>query len=84
MQITEAEILAAITEALPARADRPRGAFRIEEAMEASGKSRRVVITALHTLKAAGRLEIVPITIERLDGKRLPTTGYRILPAKKK
>ena len=45
---------------------------------------KRQFMRYLHQLKAAGRLEIVPVTITRLDGKPQPIAGYRIRAATKR
>lgn len=80
IELTEAEVFDALRRDTPP-VGRPPRVFRVEEVVAATGRNEKTVKRWLHALKAAGRLELVPITIIRLDGKSQPTTGYRITKA---
>ncbi|MBK9067310.1 MAG: hypothetical protein IPL76_10585 [Gemmatimonadetes bacterium] len=84
MKINESEILEALASLKPSDGDRPAGAFTSQEGAAAAGLSLKTFMRYLHQLKDAGRLEIVPITITRLDGKPQPIAAYRIRAATKR
>lgn len=82
MKINSEEIMAALA-AFRATPDRPEGVFSVAEGCRAVNMSSRSFLDFLHKVKESGRLELVPMTIERLDGKPQRVTGYRIKPAAK-
>lgn len=76
MKITTEDILSAIE--LPATVERPAGAFTAKEIAKAKGVSLSTVMRWLHTVEAAGRLEVFKIPGMRLNGWGYPLTAYRI------
>lgn len=83
MTITETEILEALASLKPTDRDRPPGVFTSAEGAAAAGVSLKTFMRLLHQLRAQGRLEVVQVSIVRIDGKPQPIAGYRIRPAAK-
>ncbi len=83
MTINETEILEALASLRAGDGDRPPGVFTAQEGAQAAGIGTRSFIKHLHRIKAAGRLELVQITITRIDGKPQPVMAYRIKPVAK-
>ncbi len=80
MKISADEILAALRD-FHAPPERPKGAFTIEEAMVSAGVGRTAMQSKVRELHRAGRVELVRFHIEALNGKMVPTIGYRIKKA---
>lgn len=80
--VTESELLSALAEA--ARVESPADALTGPELQTASGLGQHRFRKAMHLLKAAGRLTVHPVQRESLDGRTITTTGYVIVPAKRK
>ncbi len=81
IQVTETELLDALRQALPSGANkvRPNGAFTRDELMGLTGWGHTRVSGNLKRLKVAGRLEVVMIPGERVDGRQCQTPAYRFL-----
>ena len=82
MKITEAEIIDAIREAATQLPARPEGAHSLKELCRATGVAREAMLDHLARLKATGRLEVVRIVQEGIDGRRAKVSAYRVLPPK--
>lgn len=82
MKINAEEIIAALA-AYRSPEDRPAGVFTVREGALASGIGDRTFTKFLQGMKAAGRLENVPITTEALNGRLCRVVAYRIKPAAK-
>ncbi len=61
--------------------DGPEDAYTTDELCDMLGLEAQAVRRRLKVAKKAGRLEVVDIQRERLDGLPSRTRGYRILPA---
>lgn len=83
MTINEAEILEVLASLRAGDQNRPAGVFTSEEGARAAGVSIKTFVKHLHRIKAAGRLEVVSITVIRIDGKPQPVSAYRIKPVAK-
>ena len=84
MKITENELIDALRNASRRTADNPDGAMTSHEMGEALGLSHRTIIEYLRKFKRTGRLEIVRVSREGIDGRVSPVTGYRVKKTPKK
>lgn len=82
MKISTEEIVAALA-AYRGTPERPEGVFTVREGAAASGLGDRTFTKFLHSMRAAGRLENVPIMTEALNGRLCRVVAYRIKPAAK-
>ena len=82
MKINETDILAALASYRSA-ADRPAGVFTTREGAEVAKLGTRAFADLLRKVKADGRLELVPVTVEGLNGRQTRVMAYRIRPAAK-
>lgn len=78
--ITTTEILDALAAATQ-RAPNPDDAYTVPELCAATGWTPHMTRRYLAQLKDAGRLQVVMLARERLDGKPCTSPGYRIRPA---
>jgi hypothetical protein len=81
MKITESEILDALR-AASAQIANPDDAFSVLELSRAVGWSRPRVQEHLLELKRTGRIELVRVTREALNGRIIPVTAYRFVTPK--
>ncbi len=79
IEVTESELLDALRQALPSGAMKPSDAFSRDDLMALTGWGHARVSLNLKRIKAAGRLEVVMVAGERLDGRRCQTPAYRFL-----
>ena len=79
--VTEADLIAALEEALASAAPDATGALTTAQLMAASGKGIDSVRKALIGLKAAGRLEVVRVAMIDLAGRQTTVPGYRVVKA---
>lgn len=81
-RITEGEIISAIRETFRRSPDaKATGAATVNELHRSTGWARSKVCNALLALKAAGRLEMVRVPREALDGRVSMVPAYRVKKA---
>lgn len=78
MNITESELLQAIQDAMQATPDNPSGALTREDLQDQLELSTYSVRKFLKQLHKAGKLEVVKVYRETIDGVKRPTPAYRI------
>ena len=81
IEITQSELLEALTDAVPSA---PSDAMTAVEIMAATGITKDVLRTALRRLHEAGRLAAHRVRRPAIDGRMLAVPAYTILPVKKK
>ena len=77
--VRDAEIIAALEDVLRAQAD-PEGYYTCDELCGLLGPGRVMVQRRLQVAKRAGRLDVVRVKRESLDGRMMHTPAYRIVP----
>lgn len=82
-KFTTNDILEAISAAVTVSAD-PDGAATKNEIVAASGLSEGMVTQRLMGLKREGRLEVVRVKREAIDGNMRSAPAYRVLPVARK
>lgn len=76
----DADMIAELEAILNAQPD-PEGYYTAEEWAELLGCSLKIAQARLKVAKKLGRLSLVGVKREALNGKMMPSTGYRIVPA---
>ena len=82
--VTTNELLDALRAAAPVTGATPKDAYSMTELAAATGWGRARISQQLAALKTAGRLEIVNVQREAIDGLMRQLPVYRILPVQKK
>lgn len=78
MEFTESDLINAL-EAARITNTNAAGALTMHELRATTGRSLTVLRRQLWELKTAGRLEVVRVMTERIDGVMTGTTAYRIV-----
>lgn len=79
--ITQAEILDAIRDAVQT-ADVP-DAFTMRELQDATGWGEKQARAKMRVAKLAGRVDVVRVERENLQGRMMPVLAYRLVAPKK-
>lgn len=78
IELTEQDLIEAVLEAQAARAEGAEGALTMRELIKQTGWGERRVQLRLDELKCGGRLDVVRVNREALDGRMVRVPAYRL------